>query len=382
MALQDYIPNIFGVTDPGVEGLLGADQSKSLQSRSNIAGLLGAAAALSQGMSRGGPRRSALQNILGAASGGFQSSQGAYQQGLQTVGQQQQLAQQMREREQAGLTRQSIERVMQMPEVANNPALVAQLRADPINTLKFINENMAVSRAYEPMPAARPQIAPQQAIDSDPIGSAIQAAQNPQEPMLPAVAVDYAQSPLQTQKDRLLLANQRLTGMPGKTAQEAIKNNIEQIAALDKQLIQESAANFDFNALKNNVSPDLAPQVDNLQKLAESGQFNMQDLQKGLQDIQKVDFDLKTKQRDYTNEVTRVAAGMFPDQPLNTLSPTQLTALQNKLNAEEIAKRKAGATTVNVGAKKFGEEFGKGVAASVENTFSAAQGAQSTINTI
>jgi len=348
MALQDYIPNIFGVTDPGVEGLLGADQSKSLQSRSNIAGLLGAAAALSQGMSRGGPRRSALQNILGAAAGGYGAAGQQYQQGLQTVGQQQQLAQQMREREQAGLTRQSIERVMQMPEVANNPALVAQLRADPVNTLKFINENMAVSRAYEPMPTARPQIAPQQAIDSDPIGSAIQAAQNPQKPMLPAVAVDYAESPLQTQKDRLLLANQRLTGMPGKTAQEAIKNNIEQIAALDKQLIQESAANFDFNALKNNVSPDLAPQVANLQRLAESGQFSMQDLQKGLQDIQKADFDYKTKQRDYTNKVTRVAAGMFGGKSINDLTPPELMKLENKLYEMDIATRQAGATTINM----------------------------------
>ena len=337
--VQDYVPNVFGITDPGVEGLLGAEQSKALQGRSNIAGLLGAASALSQGMSRTGPRRSALQNILGAAAGGYQSSQGAYQQGLQTFSQQQQLAQQMREREQAALTRQSIEQVMQMPEVANNPALVASLRANPADTLKWINENMAVSKAYEPMPT---RLAPAQQMQEG----------EPQlidgEKALPPVSVMGAQSALQQQKDRLLLANQRLTGLPGKTAQEAIKNNIDQIAALDKQLMQENVTNFDFNSLKNNVIPELTPQINNLQMLAETGQLSVQDLQKGLQEIQKVDFDLKTKQRDYTNEVTRVAAGMFPNKPLNSLTPEQLNKLQNRLDQLDILKRQAGATTINM----------------------------------
>ena len=97
MALEDYIPNVFGQAPVGYEGLLGADRTQALQKTANLQGLLGAASALAQGMSGQGSRRSALQNILGAVSGGFQGSQGAYQQGLQQFTQQQQLGMQQRQ---------------------------------------------------------------------------------------------------------------------------------------------------------------------------------------------------------------------------------------------------------------------------------------------
>ncbi len=97
MALEDFIPNVFGQAPTGYEGLLGADRTQALQKTANLQGLLGAASALAQGMSGQGPRRSALQNILGAVSGGFQGSQGAYQQGLQQFTQQQQLGMQQRQ---------------------------------------------------------------------------------------------------------------------------------------------------------------------------------------------------------------------------------------------------------------------------------------------
>jgi len=87
MALEDYIPQIFGTAPAGYEGLLGADQTQALQKTANLQGLLGAAGALAQGMSGQGSRRSAFQNILGALSGGIQGSQGAYQQGLQQYSQ-------------------------------------------------------------------------------------------------------------------------------------------------------------------------------------------------------------------------------------------------------------------------------------------------------
>jgi len=96
MAIEDYIPQIFGSAPAGYEGLLGADQTQALQKTANLQGLLGAAGALAQGMSGQGSRRSAFQNILGALSGGIQGSQGAYQQGLQQYTQQQQLQQQQR----------------------------------------------------------------------------------------------------------------------------------------------------------------------------------------------------------------------------------------------------------------------------------------------
>jgi len=67
MALEDYIPNVFGQAPTGYEGLLGADRTQALQKTANLQGLLGAASALAQGMSGQGTRRSALQNILGIA---------------------------------------------------------------------------------------------------------------------------------------------------------------------------------------------------------------------------------------------------------------------------------------------------------------------------
>jgi hypothetical protein len=277
MAIEDYIPNVFSAP-VGYEGLLGAEQSKKLEGRANLQGLLGAAGALAQGMGSQGPRRSALQNILGAISGGMQGSQGAYQQGLQNYTQQQQM-------QQANLLRGDIAKVMQMPEVANNPTLIASLRSDPAGTLKWINENMGISQAYAPATPAMPQVQGQEPV--------VEGAN-----VLPAVTVTAQANPLLAQKERLMLANTRLTGMPGATAQKAIESNLKQIENIDKQINK--------------------------------------------------DFEIEQKQKDFTNEPRRVAAGMFPNMALEDLNPQQATQLQTKLDQLEIAKRKAGATTINM----------------------------------
>lgn len=83
--------NIFATRNPAYEGLLGADQAQALSRQSNVAGLLGAAAALAQGMGRSGPKRSAIQNIIGALGAGYGASGQQYQQGLQNFSTIQQL---------------------------------------------------------------------------------------------------------------------------------------------------------------------------------------------------------------------------------------------------------------------------------------------------
>lgn len=370
--LTGLAQNIFGTVPSYYEGLLGPTETQAIQKRSTNQGLLGAAIGLLGGMGTRGT--TAAQNIAGALSGGMQASQGAMQQGLTNYQMQQQLAQAKIAQDQAAALRADVAKVMQMPEVANNPALIASLRADPAKTLAWINENMAVSQAYQPAPQQAPQA---------PGAVTSMVEPPPQAGMLPAVPVTAKVSPLQAQKDRLLTANQRLTGLPGKTAQDAIKNNLDQIAALDKQLMQENVATFDFNGIKGTISPDLLPQVNNLQRLAETGQISAKDLQDGLKDIQKSDYEFKNSQRDYNKEAVRVAGSMFPNVPISSLNATQLEQLQTKLDTLEIAKRKAGATNVSVSTgKAFGTEFGKGVAESVGNTFAAAQGAQSTLGAI
>jgi hypothetical protein len=101
MAISDYIPNVFGVENPTYTGLLGEDQSNALRNSSNFAGLLGGAAALAQGMSGQGPRRSAALNIINALAGAYGAAGQQYQQGVQNYGQQQQLM--MQQRQQAGV---------------------------------------------------------------------------------------------------------------------------------------------------------------------------------------------------------------------------------------------------------------------------------------
>ena len=336
--LTGFAQNIFGTVPSYYEGLLGPAETQAIQKRSTNQGLLGAAIGLLGGMGTRGT--TAAQNIAGALGSGIQASQGAIQQGLTNYQMQQQLAQAKIAQDQAASLRADVARVMQMPEVANNPALIASLRADPAKTLAWINENMAVSQAYQPQ-------APQQAPQA--LGAETSMVEPPpQAGMLPAVPVTATRSKAEAEINRLLTANQRLTGLPGKTALEAIKSNSDQIAVLEKQLMKENVSTFDFNAIKGAVSPDLLPQVNNLQRLAETGQISAKDLQDGLKDIQKADFDFKNSQRDYKNEAVRVAGSMFPTVAFNALNDTQLGQLQNRLDMLDIAKRKAGATTIQL----------------------------------
>ncbi|CAB4157880.1 hypothetical protein UFOVP684_51 [uncultured Caudovirales phage] len=163
MAIEDLTP--FGTAPKFYEGLLGAEETAALQKRAQVQGLLGAGLALAQGMSRGGAPRSALQNILGSVVGGFQAAGGAYEGGLRNYQTQQQIQQARIAQEQAKMAqeqaialRSDVEAVMRTPEVANNPSLVALLRADPKEGLKWINENMAVSQAYAPQQVSAPRL--------------------------------------------------------------------------------------------------------------------------------------------------------------------------------------------------------------------------------
>jgi hypothetical protein len=133
MAISDYIPNVFGVDNPAYTGLLG-DQSASLKSSSNIAGLLGAAAALAQGMSGQGPRRSGALNVLNALSSGYGAAGQQYNQGLQNFGQTQQLA--MQQRQQAGVQAMK----MKYPDLAD------EFDTNPAGAFRIVSEREALAK--------------------------------------------------------------------------------------------------------------------------------------------------------------------------------------------------------------------------------------------
>jgi hypothetical protein len=122
------LPNVFGVNNPLYAGLLGEPQSQALSKQSNIAGLLGAAAALVQGMSKQGGRRSAAQNIISALGAGYGSAGQQYQQGLQMYGQTQQLA--LQQRQQAAIEAMKLKYPEYADEIAANPAGAFRLIAE------------------------------------------------------------------------------------------------------------------------------------------------------------------------------------------------------------------------------------------------------------
>lgn len=128
MAIEDYIPNIFGGAPVGYEGLLGADQSASLQKRANLGGLLGAVGALAQGMSPQGYRRSPLQNVLTALGAGFQGAGQTYESGLKNIISQQQLA--LQQRQVAGINAMKQKYPDLADEFDTNPAGAFRLVAE------------------------------------------------------------------------------------------------------------------------------------------------------------------------------------------------------------------------------------------------------------
>jgi hypothetical protein len=269
MALEDLTP--FGTLPSAYQGLLSTEDTAALQKKAQIQGLLGAGLALAKGMSSYGPPRSALQNIIGSVAGGFESAGGAYEGGLKQAMNAQDIRQKQIQIQQADLLRKEVENVMRTPEVANNPSLVALLRADPKKGLEWINENMAVTQAYA---KTMPQ---QQAIAGSPEAQA-----------------NTVTAPMD-ERARLFAENRILASVPGKAAREKIENNLKQIESYDKQE------------------------------------------------------EIIRKQQDFTNEARRVAGYLFPNKDFSQpLTADESKRLNDELQILELAKRKAGATNINM----------------------------------
>jgi hypothetical protein len=179
MAIGDYLSylnptnyNVFGVENPAYTGLLG-DQAAGLKRSSNIAGLLGAAAALAQGVSGQGARRSAAQNIINALGAGYGSAGQAYQQGLQNFGQTQQLA--IQQRQQAGVQAMK----MKYPDLAD------EFDTNPAGAFRIVAEREAAAK--------KPIVVEGNLVD--PTGKVLFTANKPQARMLSAAEVLEQQLP-------------------------------------------------------------------------------------------------------------------------------------------------------------------------------------------
>lgn len=153
MAITDYIPNIFGSTPEAYQGLLTPQQSQALEKRANIGGLLGSLGALAQGMSPQGYRRSAAQNILTALGAGFGAAGQTYEAGIGQLSNLQKLQQSQAQIE-------AINQLAQDPAIANDPAMMAYIRANPAEAIKYLAETRQFQRAREAAMPTVPSVAP------------------------------------------------------------------------------------------------------------------------------------------------------------------------------------------------------------------------------
>jgi hypothetical protein len=156
MAITDYIPNIFGSTPEAYQGLLTPQQSQALERRANIGGLLGSLGALAQGMSAQGAPRSPLQNILTSIAAGYGAAGQTYESGINQLSSLQKLQQSQAQIE-------AINQLARDPAVASDPAMMAYLRANPAEAIKYLAETRQFQRAREaamPTTPAAPAPAP------------------------------------------------------------------------------------------------------------------------------------------------------------------------------------------------------------------------------
>lgn len=367
MAIEDYIPNIFGGVPVGYEGLLGPEQSAALQKRSNLAGLLGFGAGLAQAMRTS---RSPVANILSAASQGFTGAGQTYEAGIGNIMNRQKLMQ-------SQYQLQAIEQLLKDPRVKDDPTMQAYIRANPAEAIKFLAENAPIQQALAvppPVtvaPTVRPEAAPiippvdlrgmrpdqlppfsgQQEFYSVPMPEPQVSIDTAETKRLPVVNVQAAPGPdaaLLARKNLLLGQNERLSALPSKRADEIIKRNQGEIESINKELDRYAVSGFNFKAVENIVPQQFKGRVANLRQAAETGAITMNELTQRLQDIEQKAIEFVTKKTDYTNQDRRVAAGMFKGRPIEELNPAELMQLENKLYEMRIAERKAGATNINM----------------------------------
>lgn len=254
MALEDLTP--FGTLPAAYQGLLGADEAAALQKRAQVQGLLGSVLALSKGMSSYGPPRSALQNIIGAVAGGFESAGGAYQQGLQNFQTQQQIQQLKLQRDQQLAQADAVKQLLQDPTIASDPAAVAYIRANPVEAVKEISQRRMREGELAKLRQGRAGATTQTGSMTAEIDAQIQSLRD----------------------------NASIAASQGKADQAS--QYITAANNLNKEKQNIAAANFDFAGLKESVPESLRSNVDFLAKQARDGVIGGDKVFEGIQQIQ------------------------------------------------------------------------------------------------
>jgi hypothetical protein len=273
---------------------------------------------------------------------------------------------------------QAINQLLQDPRVANDPMMVAYIRANPAEAIKYFAEmaplQQALTGAPNAAPAAPAPVPAAPAITTQGVAPNVAAL-----PPVTVTGTAVKPDPLEARKQELLAQNNRLSNLPTKTARDIIANNLQQIETLDKQIAKRSTQEFDFAGIKANVPAQFKQEVEGLEQLAMTGGISGSDLRQGLQDINKRATEFVTKEKDYTNEDRRVAAKLFPNKSIRELSTEEIGRLDEVLYNRDIQKRLSGRTVIDMGTREMEKEFAKGV---VEDTRASFQQAKSAVNTV
>ena len=335
MPIQDILSNfnLFGTTPEIYKGLLTTEEQAGLQKRANIGGLLGFAGALAQGMSPQGYRRSALQNILSAAGAGYGAAGQTYESGIGQLAAVQKYKQTQSELARSQQAREAMEKVIQTPEIANNPALVAYFRANPEKALeRFVNiEEAKAARGMTPTVPAVPvskYTAPATTDEEAWRRMEESAAAPPKEALAP---VEVTSSRFQRQLEEADAAQKYWSRTGNADKAKAAREEAESLRNLMRQ--EELALSVPKTLV--NVHPMLKPMVDTLAENALS--MTPAEIQSAISDIRKKDADFRlTSETDLRKEYSGLPA-IKEFSTVQTAHKQITNALSNPSAANDLA---------------------------------------------
>lgn len=335
MAIEDYIPNIFGGVPVGYEGLLGPEQSAALQKRANLAGLLGGVAALAQGMGAGGAPRSPFQNITSALAAGFGGAGQTYEAGIGQIVNAQKIKQAQADLARQQQAREAVEKVIQTPEIANNPTMVAYFRANPDKALeRFINiEENRLARGITTAPTvpAAPvsKYTTPAATDEEAWRRMEESAVTPTTERLPQTVV--TSSRFQRQLEEADAAQKYWSRVGNSEKAKAAREEADSL----RNLIRQEELALSVPKVLANVHPMLKPMVNALAENALS--MNSSEIQSLIADIRKKDADFRLNSE---TDLRKEYAGLPAIKEFSTVQTAHkqvINALNNPSAANDLA---------------------------------------------
>ena len=382
--------NVFGAPPAMYEGLLGKEGAAGLSRQSNIAGLLGTAAALAAGMGRQGPKRSAFQNILGALGTGYGASGAATQQSLQNYGLQQQILNQQMQREKTLRDLQREQAAIGSVDelIKNDPNIDPAMRAYLLNNKDKALEMYMQRRNLQQFMAGKTQ--QEQAV---PLSAEVAAYNEQMSPYLVSggdTKVIPQAAPVREPTGTLAAGTvetapvpEPFTGIFGVLPTAPTPKAVVPVNPLDAQIKNaDLMAEYFTNPVNNDPTKakqfqDIAKDLrDRSRKAGLVGDVDPQ-LNLVFPTLEKRVASLKKRMPNMTQEqiVSEQNDILKKDSELlESLNPT--------LQAAELKRRRAQATVIDMGSRKMEEEVAKDIVGNISTTFAQAKAATNTAKTI